>query len=268
MNYLKRKKISFIPYVSKIKGFEVTGIGEVPVVMFGCLDDSIIDYTIHGAGDKLSGVGDKTVNLFDSTQLLNVSGWSADENGVYTGKIATLWSVFGKDGQFALDIPEDAPRISISWEGKNETVNATTFSFVFYYADGTSSQVITQYIRTTEWESYRVQSTPGKRVVAIKAGYSKSDNIFLKNIQITATAEYLEYEPFGKFKIPVLVSDEGGCEVKKNIYLEEPLCTGESINMKKHSLPEFPTFEGTTIFDVGTEVKPAEVKITYYSSFK
>lgn len=265
MTYLQKKKLAFMSIVNRVKGFVRTISGIPPLTLEKCVDEeSLIDYSIKGAS---GGVGEKTENLFDSTQLLNANGWTALEDGVYTGTIASLWSKFNNSGQFDISIPEDATRVSVSWEGKNATQNAATFSFMFFYDDGTSSQVASQYVKTTEWENYKVQSLTGKKLVAIKSGYSKSDTIFLRNIQVTATTSYLDYEPYGKYKIPIVAKNNTSQSVV-NIILDNPLAENEKINYMDNSLPMLPMFKGTTIYEVDTSIKPSNMEVTYYSSRK
>ena len=56
--------------------------------------------------------------------------------------------------------------------------------------------------------------------------------------------------------------------VTTNIYLDEPLSEGQTINYKKDNLPVLPSFKGTTIVSVETEVKPSNMEVTYYAISK
>lgn len=56
--------------------------------------------------------------------------------------------------------------------------------------------------------------------------------------------------------------------ITTNIYLDEPLGAGQSINYKKDSLPPLPTFKGTSIISADTTVQPSNAEITYYSNVK
>lgn len=53
-----------------------------------------------------------------------------------------------------------------------------------------------------------------------------------------------------------------------NIYLDEPLAEGQTINYKADNLPKLPTFKGTTIYSIDTEVQPSNMSATYYSTAK
>lgn len=56
--------------------------------------------------------------------------------------------------------------------------------------------------------------------------------------------------------------------ITTNIYLDEPLGEGQSINYKKDGLPPIPTFKGTSIISADTTIQPSNAEITYYSNVK
>ena len=56
--------------------------------------------------------------------------------------------------------------------------------------------------------------------------------------------------------------------ITTNIYLDEPLGAGQSINYKKDGLPTIPTFKGTSIISADTTVQPSNAEIEYYSNVK
>lgn len=49
-----------------------------------------------------------------------------------------------------------------------------------------------------------------------------------------------------------------------NIYLDEPLETGEVVQQSVDGLPSLPQFKGTTIYEVQTEVPPSGMEVCYY----
>lgn len=77
--------------------------------------------------------------------------------------------------------------------------------------------------------------------------------------------------------IPVVTSAENHEPFTTKIYLKEPLKTGDILrypeNVLEHpdgaaesiSLPQIPTFSGTTIISTDTEVEPSDIEITYKS---
>lgn len=167
----------------KIAGYsleEFTGTDNVTIE--NCYNDNIYDVQIHGK------------NLFNSKQLLQAEGW-VENNGEYSGKIGSLWGIFKRYGSFDVPIPLGTPQICISFEGKNATKNASTFSFQIYYTDGTSTLWV-GVVNSIEWTEYKLKSVYGKTVKSIECGYNDSDTIYLRNIQITATEDYETYEPF------------------------------------------------------------------------
>lgn len=86
-----------------------------------------------------------------------------------------------------------------------------------------------------------------------------------------------EDEFVGGCKIPVVTSGENSESITTDIYLDEPLKTGEILkfpaNVIVHAdgteetviLPEIPTFYGTTIISIDTEIQPSDMKIIYKS---
>ena len=49
-----------------------------------------------------------------------------------------------------------------------------------------------------------------------------------------------------------------------NIYLDEPLRTGQVMQKSKDNLPSLPQFEGTTVYEAQTEIPPSGIQIQYY----
>lgn len=76
----------------------------------------------------------------------------------------------------------------------------------------------------------------------------------ISNLQIEYGYTATDYEPYH--------------ETTTNIYLDEPLGEGQSINYKKDGLPTIPTFKGTSIISADTTIQPSNVEIEYYSNVK
>ena len=77
------------------------------------------------------------------------------------------------------------------------------------------------------------------------------DNITIKpQLELGETAT--EYEPY---RVPVTA----------NIYLDEPLKKGESINFGADNLPGLQLFEGSNVITANTVVKPEKIVIDYYA---
>ena len=260
MNYLARKKRAFMPILTKIRGFERVARGVREATLEACVDaKSVIDYEITAGG---VGLGDATDNLFDSSQLLEATGWQKNDNGEYFGDISELWSKFSYYGTFRIDIPADANKIYISFDGKNKEKNTTTFAFAIFYTDGTKT-TNKGFVQSTDWVHHSFESVSGKKIASVQAWYSHSDVIYLKNIMIS-TKKPSVYEPYGEYKIPLKITS---AEVEENIYIfrTAPLAAGEKISKKADNLPDIPVFWGNTKIEAKTEWAPREMTFYYYA---
>jgi hypothetical protein len=56
--------------------------------------------------------------------------------------------------------------------------------------------------------------------------------------------------------------------ITTNIYLDEPLASGEVISYPKDDVPRLPTFKGTTVLEIDTDIQPSNMEVSYYSSQK
>lgn len=81
------------------------------------------------------------------------------------------------------------------------------------------------------------------------------NNLRIYDFFITKDNTATDYEPYHE-------------PITTNIYLDEPLGEGQSINYKKDGLPTIPTFKGTSILNADTTIQPSNAEITYYSTLK
>ena len=68
------------------------------------------------------------------------------------------------------------------------------------------------------------------------------------------------FEPYNKYKIPILVNGTNN----ETIYLNAPLADGESINYKADNLPDIVLNKGTNTITTDTAVKPKKIIAKYY----
>ena len=68
------------------------------------------------------------------------------------------------------------------------------------------------------------------------------------------------FEPYNKYKIPIVVSGENNTA----IYLDAPLADGESINYKADNLPDIVLNKGANTITTDTAVKPKKISAKYY----
>ena len=74
-------------------------------------------------------------------------------------------------------------------------------------------------------------------------------------IQLEEGTAITDYEPFVE-------------PITTNIYLDEPLSKGQTISYPSDNLPKLPTFKGTTIYEIDTDIQPSNMEVSYYSSQK
>lgn len=86
--------------------------------------------------------------------------------------------------------------------------------------------------------------------IYIKTGVTVENLTFKPQLELGETAT--EYEPY---RVPVTA----------NIYLDEPLKKGESINFGADNLPELQLFEGSNVITADTVVKPEKISVDYYA---
>lgn len=272
MNYLQKKKLAFMSIVNRVKGFIRTVTGVFPLRLTNCVDEeNIIDYTIYGnsvQGDtSVESVGEKTKNLFDINSVTSFVGINSNcsikkENGNFvvkrnarTGSLGISFYYPFKAGKYALKIDY----LTTNYSPKS--------AYIMYFAD----KFICVNDSSVGYPSTVKQlNIPEDMTVAIVI-YANDDNVVGNectfSVMLSEGYDSVPYEPYG-YKIPITVSGTTLEPITTNIYLDEPLGTGQSINYKKDCLPTIPTFKGTTILTVDTTIQPSNAEVTYYSTLK
>jgi hypothetical protein len=77
----------------------------------------------------------------------------------------------------------------------------------------------------------------------------------ITNLQLEVAETKTDYEPYVE-------------PVTTNIYLNEPLKENEYISCKEHNLPPIPTFKGTTIIEVDTNINSSNMEVVYLGKGK
>ncbi len=93
--------------------------------------------------------------------------------------------------------------------------------------------------------------------ILVVSGSTINNMIFKPMLEIGETAS--GFEPYGKYKIPILINGENNT----TIYLNSPLAGGESINYKTDNLPDIVLNKGTNTI---TTVKPKKISAKYYKT--
>lgn len=194
---------------------------ESEVSMYNCLNTEIVDGKIYGNSTQngepspdspveIESVGDKSTNLFDMDSILPEQGWSKQEDGSYY--IENNKSVYKK--KLWENTEGYTGQIKIDYQAKylkdnSESIAAgTTIGVV--YTDGTMEGVVFNNNKwTKDWRSADCSnvSNASKTVDYVMWKYGTGDNsTWVKDIMITKDTSSTEYEPYGKYKIPITVS--------------------------------------------------------------
>lgn len=214
-------------------------ITDVPPITFNSNGEPLTNWKITGSQ---AGVGDATVNLFDSKAVLN--GY----------KLSMIGEINKDDNYFVSDyIPcetSDTFFLSIDYV-PNAMATIGLFDKDKNYIDF-GTKII-------------VGSTLSPAPAHITLGDLNIDNEEVKyfrfsvpntykNIVLTKTSAAQEYEPYG-YKIPV----ECGNTIT-NIYIDEPLYEEDSISYKDTKI-KIPTTNGENELSIGTTNAPTSVSI-------
>ena len=215
-----------------------------------------------------TSVGDMTENLFNYTEPLKNSikadadGWfdvaidntdgtatkyvpcytSANENL----KLDTTYSIFVEIAEISTDLKCYATSNNITQTSTGQFVSNSILS------NTTGIQKFTNKTRT----SFDNCANMLRTIVFAEAG--KSGHIKFR-IAIYET-EKGYFEPYNKYKIPIVVSGENNT----TIYLDSPLADGESINYKADNLPDIVLNKGANTITTDTAVKPKKIIAKYY----
>ena len=242
MNYLQRKKLAFMSIVNQVKGFVRTVLGVPPLTLLDCVDDkSIIDYKIYGNSIQdgeptpdnpieVESVGEKTINLFDINsinKMVNINGnnynaYMKNENGILTNHMATYGANSGyvvsmklKKGLYCLSMNarflKDVPSvITIGYNFKTDSNQ----NFRDISLEWTRIFYIFELTEDTEITSWNFMPSGNKD------NYMKREaqftNIMLS--EISNEDERPDYEPYGKYKIPVNISGKNLFNINNPVY--------------------------------------------------
>ena len=142
-----------------------------------------------------SGIKSTNKNWFNPNLLLAPNGWT-ETNGVYSGNQGDIYNSYNINKGGILKINTNS-QVTVSFVGKNGTVENKTFGIGFKYKDGTSSSIEeTAWVLTTQFAKYSITSVVGKTVDFIYVGYSNSDTIYLKDfcVRLGTDDTYIPYE--------------------------------------------------------------------------
>jgi hypothetical protein len=215
-------------------------LGIAPLRLANCAGKNLIDYTIYGA----NGLGDRTENLLDYTGAYARN--TSQSVTVDEVNKEIIWT-----GDYFFYVPFSAPAgTTLVFDCESEY----RYKWALYYTDGSNANNILNGEPITAAKEV-------KAIMVYKSSSStKVENMVFKNLMLNYGEDIKPYEPYG-YKIPI-VSRNDTESVTNNIYIDAPLNDGENLNYMTDNLPDIPTFEGETIIDIDTTVKP-NIKVKY-----
>lgn len=230
MNYLEMKKRAFMSIVNAVKGFVRTISGIPPITLPDCVDeDSLINYTISGNSVQngeptpenpveVESVGDLTTkNIFNYRRYCEE--WEAASpygTGVYSSKPDIMYL---NEDCFSI-VAYHAGLRFMDGEFKENTQYTFNFSIAAYregytgvafapicifYTDGTHT-AISRSMYPDRFIDIQFTTDANKTVKYMQvANYTPAARLyFKKTFQIEEGITASEYEPYRKYKIPIL----------------------------------------------------------------
>ena len=150
---------------------------------------------------------------------------------------------------------------------RNQIIDAIDKAKAYVLSGGEDGNVFLQidFYNGITWKNLVDTGNDGKAIIdftkmnfdytRVAVGLVVKANTVCDNITIRPQLELgetaTEYEPY---RVPVTA----------NIYLDEPLKKGESINFGADNLPGLQLFEGSNVITANTVVKPEKIVIDYY----
>lgn len=232
-----------------------------PLVINNAKSLPIKDYTIYG---NTGNVGDMTENLFNYTEPLTNS-IKADADGWFD---VTIDNTSGTSPLYrnCYTIKNDNLKPNTTYRILVEVSERT--GKINFNASSVSDFMPGQFANTT-----LVTSNSVSTVIKTINNFDNCNNMLRtfcwcdggKSGHIKFRIAIYEtekgyFEPYNKYKIPIVVSGENNT----TIYLNAPLADGESINYKADNLPDIVLNKGSNTITTDTAVKPKKISAKYY----
>ena len=261
----------------------VTGI---PPLTFNAIAGILKNYRIYGNTVDGESVGDKSVNILplSRTPLTETHGdFLCEYDGLGTITLTTDKDNAITDGEFVIPLIQNFTiPVSIGQGGtgcfqmNNSISGNPTNNMKLYY---NNTQIDTWNFNELNRFNSNYTSMGNKTINSISVRINNGDTnrkITIKPAFVENVTERVPFEPYGKYKIPVILT--AGSAETTDIYLDEPLAKSgnnadyiDYATQKRHNsdgtessvtLPEISTLAGTNTLTVGTEVQPSRVELT------
>lgn len=274
MNYLQKKKQAIIMMLAAQIVKTAQGY---PVTVNDCESGTAVDYTVWGNtvadSDTVMYVGDKTL-VSGNTYKYRIPIVNSGKNLIpypYYQTTKTINGItFTNNGDRSITVNGTATNTTFCHLVPMKGTNALKLSAAkYYFSDNCNSsssprRFLIQAKKRVNSGWTNLLSMEGGNgvfditklecdciwvVLAISAGDAFDNVTFKPQLELGGTVT--KYEPY---RVPVTA----------NIYLDEPLKNGESINFGADNLPGLQLFEGSNVITAGTEVKPEKINVDYY----
>ena len=227
MTYLQKKRLAFMSIVNSVKGFVRSVLGIPPLTLPDCVDeDSLINYTISGNSVQngtptpenpveVESVGDKTVNLFDMRNVILINGYiSVNKTIVSSEKTNTFYIPCKPNTAYTFS------RQQIKVEGQIFRIGyGTSIPGLSTHNDTTAT--LTNIASNVSGLEVSITTNDSAKYLFVCEGEVTVDDVeYVKGFQLQEGTTATDYEPYGKYKIPVVCSGKNLFDSSKywNIY--------------------------------------------------
>ncbi len=277
MNQLQMLKMALIAYVNSAKA--IWSALAYPLSIVSKRKGNVKDYRIYGnsvqdgtpspeAPIEIQSVGELVTegdyagkykipitvrgkNYFD----LNKVPFSDTTKPYNNGLIATKVADTNRGNRIPISLPV-GKKIYVTLDVVSSQINGTAKRVTLDFLDSGYSRVFAWNI-TSDIAHKSYSYTPTKKISYVQFYFQSNstqnvvgDTATVDNIMIRTEGDDV-WEPYIK---PQTV----------DIYLDEPIGTGEVIQKSVDGLPSLPQFKGTTVYEVQTEVPPSGMEVEYY----
>lgn len=203
--------------------------GKPPLTLEACVNDkSTIDYKVYGesvqdgtptpdAPIEVESVGEKTVNLFDINNMEYIHYGSSYfypkvEDGLFISP--------GKTGVSFYYMPVIKVEPSTTYVVSFKEVSGVNNRVIFLYDDMNKTNTIS-ISKSTFIDSTRIftlTTSDTSNYLAIGVSGANSYTAIISNIQIEKGDTFTEYQPYGKYKIPIRVNSQNLFDIENPVY--------------------------------------------------
>ncbi len=259
MNYLQNKKLAFMSIVNRVKGFIKTVIGSLPLTLTNCVDeDSVVDYKLYG----------NSIQNGTPTPNTPIEVESVGEYDEATGKYKIPITVSDGTRNITTNIYLDEPLHKIGDYAD--------------YIDFENGKVL-RYVKKKRLTKAGTLYTIGG-LVGFYTGFDFLDGNYMRTTGLSnrektftevlkdSTTIWLGVNNSIVYWIGILSKLGFTTLAQMNSWLSENetwiYWVSKTPTETPITLPNLPTFKGTSIISIETTIQPSKAEIEYYSTEK